>query len=223
MAHRLRNLGIVLAVIGIVFAVTGFYGFTQVQAGQDSLEAFSKAQDVTLTYDDDGNLVDRGETKGADAIKELLTDDWDYAVKGSELDPNDPLVDTPSEYMYQMATIAYHTLHGTQTIELTKDVEYEGEEYKAGKYEFDIDGRYWTDFDRQHPLEGPAREKAWTGTAHALIANLGVGAVTASTLQLGLAFSVMNLVLGAAFVVLGGGLVWAVRGLSSEVTFGATK
>ena len=43
----------------------------------------------------------------------LLANDWGYAVDQAELNPNDPLVNTASEYMYQMATIAYHTLHGT--------------------------------------------------------------------------------------------------------------
>ena len=45
----------------------------------------------------------------------LLTDDWKYPVVESDLDPSDPLVNTASEYMYQMATISFHTLHGTQT------------------------------------------------------------------------------------------------------------
>jgi hypothetical protein len=211
MAKRLRYLGIVTALFGVVFVVMGFYGLTQVMAGQDSLEAFSKAQNVNLSYNEDGELVDRGETAGADAIMKLLTDDWGYAAKEADLDPDDKLVDTPTEYMYQMATVAYHTLHSTQTVELPKDVEFEGQTYKAGKYDFDVDGRYWTGFNRQHPLEGPAREKAWTGTAHGLIAELGVGAVTASTLQLGSAVSLMNLALGAALFVLGCGFVWAMR------------
>ena len=78
-----------------------------------SLQAFSAAQNVTLNYNEAGQLVDRGETEGAAAIMSLLTNDWGYAVNTSELNPNDPLVNTASEYMYQMATIAYHTLHGT--------------------------------------------------------------------------------------------------------------
>ena len=45
------------------------------------------------------------------------------------------------------------------------------------------DGKYWTGFDRTNPIEGAAREKIWTGTALALIGQLGVGSVTASTLQ----------------------------------------
>lgn len=209
MAQRLRSIGIVLAVVGVLFAVVGVYGFTQIRAGQDALQAFSQAQDIRLNYNDEGQLVDRGETEGAEAIMTLLTEDWEYPVKASELDPNDPLVNTASEYMYQMAVIAYHVMHGTQTITLAEDVEYEGEMYRAGEHAFDVDGRYWTDFDRQHPLEGKAREQAWTGTAHALIAELGVGAVTASTLTLGLLVSAMFVGVGVAFTGLGGGLVWA--------------
>ena len=46
----------------------------------------------------------------------LLTNDWGYTVDKSELNPNDPLVNTASEYMYQMATISYHTLHAATTV-----------------------------------------------------------------------------------------------------------
>ena len=59
-----------------------------------------------LEYNEDGQLVDRGETEGAEAIMSL-EDEWKYPVVESELDPADPLVNTASEYMYQMATIAY--------------------------------------------------------------------------------------------------------------------
>lgn len=138
----------------------------------------------------------------------LLTDDWGYAVQASEMDPNDPLVNTASEYMYQMATVAYHTLHGTQTIVLDEDVEYNGELFKAGTYEFPVDGRYWADFDREHPLEGPARAQAWTGVAHALIAELGVGSATASTLQLGLGVAGLFAGLGFTLILAGAGLIW---------------
>ena len=53
------------------------------------------------------------------------------------------------------------------------------------------DGRYWTGFDRTNPIEGAAREQVWTGTAHALIAELGVGSVTASALQIGLGMAAL--------------------------------
>ena len=89
-----------------------------------------------------------------------------------------------------MATVAYHTLHGTQTVVLDEAVTTDsGEVFPAGEYEFDVDGRYWTDFDRSNPIEAAAREQAWTGTAHGLVAELGVGTVTHSTLQLGLALA----------------------------------
>ena len=53
----------------------------------------------------------------------LLTNDWGYAVNAADFNPNDPLVNTASEYMYQMATIAHHTLTGTATVVLDKDVD----------------------------------------------------------------------------------------------------
>jgi hypothetical protein len=208
---RLRGLGIVLGLIGFAFIIGGGFAFLRVQEGQASLNAFSAAQGVELTYNENGQLVDRGEPAGAEAIMALLTDDWGYPVVLGELDPNDPIVNTASEYMFQMATVAYHTLNGTQTIVLEEDVEYNGELFAAGTYEFPIDGRYWADFDREHPLEGPARGLAWTGVAHALIGELGVGTVTASALQLGLGLAALFAGIGATFMLTGAGLVWATR------------
>ena len=211
MNGRLKGVGILLVLIGFGFVAGGGYAFMKVQEGSQSLQAFSAAQGVELTYNDQGQLVDRGEPEGAQKIMGLLTDDWGYAVNTAELDPNDPLVNTASEYMFQMATVAYHTLHGTQTIVLDEDVTYEGEVFKAGTYEFAVDGRYWADFNREHPLEGPARAQAWTGVAHALIAELGVGSVTASTLQMGLGLAALFAGLGATIILTGLGLVWATR------------
>lgn len=223
MNGRLKSLGLVLTVLGFAFLAGGAYAAVKTQEGLGSLQAFSAAQNVTLNYNEDGQLVDRGETAGAEAIMALLTEDWGYPVVASEMDPNDPLVNTASEYMYQMATIAYHTLNGTQTIVLTEDKEYEGEVFPAGTYEFAVDGRYWTDFNRQHPIEGAAREKAWSGTAHALIAELGVGTVTASALQLGLAIAGLFAGIGIFALISGLGLVWAARGAEKTAPAFALK
>ncbi len=211
MINRLKGLGIVLGLIGLAFVVAGGFAFFKVQEGQASLNAFSAAQGVELSYNEAGQLVDRGEPEGAQAIMGLLTDEWGYPVVAGELDPADPIVNTGSEYMFQMATVAYHTLNSTQTIVLAEDVTYNGELFAAGTYEFAVDGRYWADFNREHPIEGPARAQAWTGVAHALIGELGVGTVTASALQLGLGLAALFAGLGATLLIAGGGLVWAVR------------
>ena len=118
----------------------------------------------------------------------MLTNDWGYPVVASDLNPNDPVVNTGSEYMFQMATVAYHTLHGTQTVVLDKDYTApDGTVYTAGtEYQVPVDGRYWSEFDRTNPIDAAVRAQAWTGVAHALIGELGVGTVTASTLQMGL-------------------------------------
>jgi hypothetical protein len=212
MKKRLGILGLVLIVAGFAFVIAGGVAYAKVQDGYDSLQAFSEQENVQLTYDENGNLVDRGSTEEADAIMSLLTDDWQYPVVKSDLDPNDPLVNTASEYMYQMATIVKHTLTGTQTVTLDQPVEYNGTTYAAGTYEFPVDGRYWTGFDRQNPIEGPAREQAWTGTVHGLVAELGVGTVTHSTLQMGLALAGLFAGVGLMFMLAGGGLIWAGRG-----------
>ena len=111
-----------------------------------------------------------------------------------------------------MATIVYHVGHNTVEVTLDEPVEYEGEMFEAGTYEVDIDGRYWTDFDRMHPLDGPAREMAWSGTVHGLVGELGVGTVTHSTLQMGLGLSGLLAGLGFTFLLIGAGLLWAMRG-----------
>ena len=91
----------------------------------------------------------------------------------SDLNPNDPVINTASEYMYQMATVTYHTLHADTTVVLTEPVDYNGETFAAGENESVNDGRYWVDFYRSHPIEGAAREQIWSPTAHALIAEPG--------------------------------------------------
>ena len=211
MTKRLQTLGVVLALIGLAFLTGAGVAYAKVQAGYDSLQAFSAAQNVELTYNEEGQLIDRGETEGADAIMALLTEDWKYPVVESDLNSNDPLVDTASEYMYQMATVSFHTLHGTQEVVLEEDAEYNGEVFKAGTYQFDVDGKYWTGFDREHPIEGIAREQAWSGTAHGLIAELGVGTVTHSALQMGLGLAGILAGLGLTIILAGLGLVWAGR------------
>jgi hypothetical protein len=223
MTKRLRGLGIVLGLFGLAFVVAGGYAFFKVQEGQASLDAFSAAQAVELSYNEDGQLVDRGETAGADAIMALLTDEWGYPVVASELDPADPTVNTASEYMYQMAVITYHTLHGETTVVLPEDVEYNGEVFAAGEYTFVNDGRYWVDFDREHPIEGAARGQIWTGTAHALVGELGVGTVTAQALQLGLALAGLFAGLGVTLLITGGGLVWATAAQKTEETVEVVK
>lgn len=208
MRKKLRILGAVFGLIGLGFVITGIVAYTRVQDGYDSLQAFSEAQNVTLSYNEDGQLIDRGTTEGADAILTLLEDEWNYPVNGSDLNPNDPLVNTGTEYMYQMATIVYHVLHGDQTIVLEEGVTYDGEYYAAGEYTFPVEGRYWTEFDRMHPIEGPARAAAWSGTVHGLVGELGVGTVTHSTLQMGLAMAAFFGAVGLSFWVAAAGMFW---------------
>ena len=219
MTGRLRGLGIVLALMGLVFMAGSAFAVVKTQEGFTSLNALSAAQNVKLSYNDQGQLVDRGETAGAASIMALLRDDWKYPVNSADLNPNDPVVNTASEFMYQMATITYHTLHGTQTVVLPEDVTAaDGTVYKAGTYEFAVDGRYFSEFNRANPIEAAAREKAWSGTAHALIANLGVGTATASALQLGLGIAGLFAGMGLLSLIAGFGLVWATQTKKELVT-----
>jgi hypothetical protein len=220
MRKRLKTLGYALLVVGLAFAVAGGVAYTRVQDGYDSLQAFSEAQNVMLSYNEDGQLIDRGTTEGADAIMTLLTDDWNFPVVESDLDPNDPLVNTGTEYMFQMATVLYHVLNGTQQVTLAEDVEYNGELFAAGTYDVPVDGRYWTEFDRKHPLEGPARAQAWSGTVHGLVGELGVGTVTFSALQMGMALAGILGGLGLTFLLTGAGVVWVAKEKENETEAG---
>ena len=223
MSKRFQTVGVILALFGLGFLIASGVAFAKVQDGYGSLSSFSEAQNVTLSYNEDGQLTDRGTTEGAEAIMTMLTEDWGYPIVESELDPDDPVVNTATEYMFQMATIGYHILHGTQTVVLDEAVEYDGVTYEAGTYEVAISevgseervaaglGGYWTDFDRLHPLEGKARAQAWSGTAHGLFGELGVGVATASTLQLALGVTGIVAGIGALALIAGLGMIWIGR------------
>ena len=53
---RLTRLGIVLVVIGVAFAAAGAFVYIKTQEGYKSLSAFSAAQNVQLSYNEDGQL-----------------------------------------------------------------------------------------------------------------------------------------------------------------------
>ena len=219
MNGRLKVVGVIVAVFGLAFLAGGGYAYYKTSQGSQALQAFSAAQNIKLTYNTDGQLADsKGDTTEAVAIMGLLTNDWGYSVDKGELNPNDPLVNTTSEYMYQMATIAYHTLHGAATVVLDKDVTAtDGTVYTAGTYEFQNDGRYWTGFDRTNPIEAAARGLIWTPTAHALIGELGVGSATASALLIGTGMAAILGGVGFMFLITGLGLVWVARAGTEKV------
>jgi len=175
MSKLVRPIAIILMGLGLAVMAIGAVTMQKANDGLASLDAVYAAQNVTLSYNDAGELVDRGETEGAQAILALLEDDWQYPVNHADLDATDPLVNTPTELMYQYAVISYHTLNATQTVTLEEDAEFNGEMFPAGTYEVEVDGRYWTDFDREHPLDGQVREMAWTGTAHGLLGSIAAG------------------------------------------------
>jgi hypothetical protein len=228
-------LGVFLIVVGIGYFVGAGVAFSKTQQGYDSLQAFSAAQGVELSFNEDGQLIDRGTTEGAEAIMQLLEDDWAFPVVmgAGGIDPNDPLVNNQSEYMFQMATIVYHVLNGEQTVVLTQEridaaiesgaldpdgtyngtVEaYQGQVLEAGvPYTVPVNGRYWTEFSRTDVLDGPAREQAWSGTAHALVGELGVGAVTHSALMLALGIAGLLAGLGVVCMVMGIAFLWHTR------------
>jgi hypothetical protein len=211
MTSRIRILGIGVALVGLVFVAAGAFAFLKAQEGANTLQAYSEAQNVKLAYDANGKLGGDNPEEAA-GIMALLTKDWKYPVVMSDFNAKDPLVNTASEYMYQMATINYHILTGTQTVVLTEDAKAaDGTVVPAGTYQFAVDGKYYADFNRANPIEGAARGQAWSATALGLIANLGVGTTTASAIQLAMAVAGLFAAVGLLALMTGFGLIWAGR------------
>jgi hypothetical protein len=213
MTSRIRTLGVAVAIVGLLFVAAGAFTFIKAQEGATSLKAYSAVQNVKLAYDDKGVLGGENPEEAA-GIMALLTEDWKYPVVQGDLNPDDPIVNTASEYMYQMATINYHILTGTQTVVLAEDAEAaDGTIVKAGTYEFAVDGKYYADFNRANPVEGAARGLAWSGTALGLIGELGVGTATASALQLAMGVAALFALVGLLALMTGFGLVWVSRAI----------
>jgi hypothetical protein len=212
MAQRLRILGIVMVASGIFgFGVAGFT-LVSTMNGMNALQAFSQAQAVKLSYNDQGQITDHGSTDSAQQILDLVTKDWGYSLNMADLTPNDPVVNTASEYMFEMGAISHHTLTGKTTVVLAADVTAgDGTVVKAGTYEYQNEGKYYSQFDRTNPIEGAARGQLWSGTALALIGQLGVGAVTANTLTIGLGLVGVIGGLAGTLLLLGLGLIWVAR------------
>jgi hypothetical protein len=164
--------GLVLVIGGIIGIGLGGYLYLTANAGLESLETVYETQGRIMPYDDEGNFTDRGTVEGGDAILSLIENDWNFNLNRANLDPADPLVNTPDELMVQYGIINYHTLHGTQIVVLAEDVEYQGVVYEAGTHEVPVDGRYFSDLDRRHPLEGPVRTQAWSPLAFGLTSTL---------------------------------------------------
>jgi len=210
MAKKLTRLGVVIAVFGLAFFVAAGYAFIKTQEGTRALNSFSAAQGVKLAYNEQGQLLDHGDAAAAAGIMDLLTKDWGYTVNQGDFNPADPIVNTPSEYMYQMATISEHVLSSTVT--LANDVkDADGNIVAPAGTKVAVDGRYYAGFNNQNPVDSAVRGAAWSPLPLALIGQLGVGAATASSLQLALGIAGLFAAVGFGFLLAGIGLVWVAR------------
>lgn len=214
MMNRVKILGAVLAVAGLVMAGVGFlYGLRLADDGLASAQALYEAQGVMLKYNSDGQLTDRNTPAGAQKIMDLLEKEWKYPVNKKNFDPNNPLVNTRDELMYEYATLTYHVLNSTVAVKLTdKDVTppltYRDVTYSTnGTYNITV-GKFYAQMDRANPIEKQLRE-AWTPQALALTGILATGHANQATGELAQATSLGIGGTGLLFAVLGGGLVWA--------------
>ena len=210
MEKKLTRLGLIIAVFGLAFFVAAGYAGVKTLEGQRALNAFSAAQNVTLSYNDQGQLLDHGDAAAAQAIMNRLTNEWGYAVNPADFNPNDPIVNTPSEYMYQMATISTHVLDSTVTLP-TDITDANGNIVAHAGDKVAVNGRYYADFNFASPVDQAVRAAAWSPLPLALIGQLGVGAATATSIQMGIALVGILLAIGFGFELAGFGLVWVAR------------
>lgn len=209
---RLRVVGIVLIVAGLGVAGAGFlYGMPQADDGLDSAQAMYEAQGVTLSYNEEGQLVDRGTPEGAQAIMDLLVKEYKYPVKTSDFNPDDPLVNTRSELMYEYTTITYHVLHSSVPVRLTEadvPITYRGVEYtEPGTYNITLE-HYYAHLDRSNPIERQLRE-AWSAQAFALTSSLAGAHANQAAGELARMTTLGIGGIGLLFALAGVGLVWA--------------
>ncbi len=209
---RLRIVGIALALAGLAVAAGGFlYGMPQATDGLDSAQAMYEAQGVSLTYNANGTLIDRGTPEGAQRIMDLLEKDFQYPVNHANFDADDPLINTRDELMFEYATITYHVLHSTVAVKLTdadvpityRDVEYT----EAGTYNITLE-HYYAHLDRTNPIERQLRE-AWSPLAFGLTASLAGAHANQAAGELAKATTMGIGAIGLVFAASGGGLVWA--------------
>ncbi len=73
---RLISFG-VLALALVIMAV-GVVNMQKANEGLQSLDAVYAAQGIELSYNEDGQLIDRGTTEEADAIKSMMVDEWKF-------------------------------------------------------------------------------------------------------------------------------------------------
>lgn len=217
---RARILGVALAAAGVAMAGAGFlYGMPQAQDGLASAQALYEAQGVKLSYNAEGQLVDRNAPEGAQKILALLEDEWKYPVNRANLDPNDPLVNTRDELMYEYAVITYHVLHTEQTVKLTESdlakgpISYRGVTYdKPGEYKIAVE-KFYAQLDRANPIEKQLRD-AWTPQALALTGILATAHANQAAGEIASATTLAIGAIGLLFAMAGGGLVWMTLGRS---------
>ncbi|MEK6976061.1 MAG: hypothetical protein AABY18_06935 [Candidatus Thermoplasmatota archaeon] len=223
---RLRIVGYAVAVAGLGLAGAGFlYGTPQATDGLASAQAMYESQGVSLSYDANGTLVDRGTPEGAQAIMDLLEKEYKYPINHDNFDPKDPLVNTRDELMFEYATITYHVLHTKVAVKLTdadvpityRDVEYT----EPGTYNITLE-HYYAHLDRTNPIERQLRE-AWSPLAFGLTSALAGAHANQAAGELALMTTLAVGGVGLLFAATGGALVWATYGHNKSTKAAAAK
>lgn len=215
MLMRVRIVGIALVVAGLAVAGAGFfYGLPQANDGLAAAQAMYEDEGVKLTYNEAGQLTDRGTPESAQNILALLEQEWKYPVKHSNLDPNDPLVNTRDELMFQYATIIYHVKHSVVPVQLTAadvPITYHGVTYtQPGTYNITVE-KYFAELDRNNPVEKQLRD-SWSALALALTGSLAGAHANQAAGELAAATSMGIGAMGLVFTLAGAGTVWVSYG-----------
>lgn len=209
--NRTLIVGIVLSVAGLCVAGAGFlYGYPQARDGLESAQALYEAQGVVLSYNDNGQLIDRGTPEGAQKIMDLLEKDFKYPVNHDNFDPKDPLVNTRDELMYEYATITFHVLNTAVPVTLTASdvpISYRGVDYtEPGTYNITLE-HYYAHLDRTNPIERQLRT-AWSPLAMSLTSALAGAHANQAAGEIARATTLGMGGIGLLFTLAGAGLIW---------------
>ncbi len=219
MVVRMRVVGLAVILAGLGVAAAGFlYGLPQANDGLDAAQAMYEDEGVMLIYNEAGQLLDRGTPEGASKILALLEQDWQYPVNHKNLDPNDPLVNTRDELMYQYATIIYHVKHSVVPVKLTAadvPITYHGVTYtEAGTYNITVE-KYFAELDRNNPIEKQLRD-SWSALALALTGSLAGAHANQAAGEIAQATTMGLGAIGLVIAFAGGGVVWASYGRGAD-------
>ena len=213
MNGRLKVIGVMLAVVGLAFIAGGGFAFYKTNQGAQALQAFSVAQNVKLNYNDSGPARrprrDRWSREDHVAPRERLGLRGRQGRARTRMTRSSTRPASTCTRWPRSPTTPSTARRPSRSPRMSSSTEWSR---PGGRHVRLPERRQVLDRLRpDRPDPGCGSRKIWTGTAHALIAELGVGSVTASALTMGLGMAALLAGFGGTLLLTGLGLVWATR------------